>query len=340
MRLRRGLRLTAMLAFTGLFFALVFIHKSQTARVLIIHSYDPDYKWVEMVNEGLARGFTGTQNVLFRNHYMDLKNHSDEDFTRKAATLARKAVDDWSPDVLILIDDPAQDLVGRNLEDGPDIVFAGVNGDPRSYYPQTAPVTGILERKPLDAIKETILTIAPNAPRVRFIGDTSSSITAEIPYYSSIDWSPIQWLDPVQVDTLDQWQAAVTQAGQDADLILVTNYRQIRDGKGGPFVRPANQVMHWTQANAAVPVLGIGASNSEDGAMLTVSVSPYEQGEVAAKLTRDILRGARPGDLPVVTSKQFIVQICAPAMARWSLKLPALYEAMARATDNFFEKGC
>ena len=53
-----------------------------------------------------------------------------------------------------------------------------------------------------------------------------------------------------------------------------------------------------------------------------------------------MLDGAPPASLPVVTSKQFIVQVCTPALARWNLDLPPLYEAFARATDHFYEEGC
>lgn len=343
-----------MLVFVGLFIALVVAQKYQTRRILIVHSNDPEYPWVASVNEGLARGFDGGRNVLFRYHYMDLKNHTEPEFKERAATLALKAVASWSPDVLVLVDDEAQALVGKNVvASGPDapglrVVFSGVNGEPGDYYPPGAEVTGILERKPLPAIRDAALSIiaatakgaAPVRPRVQFIGDHSNSITAEIPTYEGFDWSPAIWLPPVQVDTVEDWQAAVARAGREADLILVTNYRNIRDRAGGAFVRPAAKVMQWTAANATVPVVGMGATNSEDGAMLTVSVSPYEQGEIAAAMALQVLGGTPPSTIPVVASKQFIVQVCTPSLARWDLDLPPLYEAFARATDHYYEEGC
>ncbi len=351
---RRHLRLAVMLVFAGLFFALVVMQKSQTARILIIHSNDPAYPWVASVNEGLKRGFEGRRNVLFRYHYMDLKNHTDAAFKERAATLALNAVDSWAPDVLVLVDDEAQALVGKAVvapgpgAPGVRVVFSGVNGEPADYYPPGAEVTGILERKPLPAIRDAALSIAlesatrpPRArPRVQFIGDHSSSITAEIPTYEGFDWSPAEFLPPVQVDTFADWQAAVERAEREADVILVTNYRNIRDGVDGPFLRPAAQVMQWTAEHATVPVIGMGATNSEDGAMLTVSVSPFEQGEVAAALALQVLDGTPPASLPVVASKQFIVQVCTPSLARWGLTLPPLYEAFARATDHYYEEGC
>ena len=74
--------------------------------------------------------------------------------------------------------------------------------------------------------------------------------------------------------------------------------------------------------------------------MLSVSVSPYEQGEVAARQAIAILGGTTPGDIGVVTSKQFLVHLCQPALIRRGLTVPVFYEAFARATGNFYENGC
>lgn len=352
---KRRIRFMAMLTFVLLFFSLVYLQKSNASRVLVIHSYNTDYAWVEQINEGVARAFEDRPDVLLRNHYMDLKNHTDDAFRRTATSLAHRAVDDWQPDVLLIFDDVAQRLVGEHYahhEEAEDpevaIVFGGVNGEPEAYYGQVANVTGILERKPLAAIKETISALvgaqgagtAATGPRIQYIGDRSASITAELPFYATQDWSPMVWLDPVQVDTFAAWQAAVLRANETADLILLTNYQQVREEAGGRFVRPAAQVMRWTEENASVPVLGVGWSNSQDGAMLTVSVSPFEQGEVAGRLALDILGGARPADLGVVTPKQFMVHMCARSLARRAGELPTFYEAFARATDNFYQDGC
>lgn len=353
---KRRLRLTAMLAFVTLFVALVYAQKSRVARVLVVHSYNTDYAWVEQIDDGIDRVFGARPDVLSLTHYMDLKNHTDEAFRRTAASLAHRVVDEWQPDVLVLIDDVAQTLVGQDYADPQDdhapidIVFGGVNGTPQAYYPDIRNVAGILERKPLAAIKDTLTALirahapgtdlAARAPRIQYIGDRSASITAELPFYETIDWSPLVWRDPVQVDTFEDWKAAVRRAGEEADLILLTNYQQIRDGAGGPFLRPAAQVMQWTERNATVPVLGVGWSNSSDGAALTVSVSPVEQGEVAAGLALSILDGAAPADLGFVAPRQFMVHVCERTMERSGLKLPGFYEAFARATGNYYQDGC
>ena len=357
MIMKKFLAISPKLLFVLLLFSVVYIHKSQFPRVLVIHSYQTDYNWVVSINEGLERVFDDKSELNIRYHYMDLKNHNDEDFKRTATTLAHRVVGEWQPDVLVLFDDLAQSKVGRHYVNGGapgkddiKIVFGGVNDDPQKYYGKGENVTGILERKPLAAIKETLLMIAQaqgfdvkddNAkrPRVVFIGDNSESIDAEIPYYTTIDWTPLQWLEPIQVDTYDDWKQAVHQANREADIILLTNYQQIRD-ETGEYVRPAGNIMRWTEQKSNIPVVGMGWANGKDGAMLAVTVSPYEQGEIVAQRVLDILKGTAPSALRHVSTKQFLVMICKPALERRGLQIPPLYEAFARATNNYYEADC
>ncbi|WP_435312611.1 ABC transporter substrate-binding protein [Primorskyibacter sedentarius] len=352
---RNTLRIALMLVFMALFLALIYVEKTRAKHVLIIHSYNTDYSWVEAINEGIERVLEDQRGVFTRYHYLDLKNHGGEDFRRTATQLAIRVVEETQPDVLVLFDDAAQVLVGQRFYEGDGegtpgikVVYGGVNGDPASYYGDSNNVSGILERKPMAVIRDIALTIlheqvaqgeAPiTDPKIVFIGDTSDSITADLPHYSSIDWAPFEWLEPVQVGTFDDWKEAVQRGGEEADVILVTNYQQIRETPGGPFIRPASQAMKWADANATVPIVGMGWTNSEDGAMLSVSVSPYEQGEVAIREALALLEGAEP--MGAITSKQFLVHICHPALARRGVTVPFIHEAFARATGNYYTEGC
>jgi hypothetical protein len=96
--------------------------------------------------------------------------------------------------------------------------------------------------------------------------------------------------------------------------------------------------MQWAEKNSTVPIVGMGWTNSQDGAMLSVSASPYEQGEVAAREALSVLEGTAP--IGAVTSKQFLVHICEPALQQRGLIVPAIHEAFARATGNYYRDGC
>ena len=92
--------------------------------------------------------------------------------------------------------------------------------------------------------------------------------------------------------------------------------------------------MRWTERNSKIPVVGMGWSNGKDGAMLAVTVSPYEQGEIVAQIVLDIIND-KPPDITPYSAEQFLVMICKPALERRDLAIPPLYEAFARATNNY-----
>jgi ABC-type uncharacterized transport system substrate-binding protein len=96
--------------------------------------------------------------------------------------------------------------------------------------------------------------------------------------------------------------------------------------------------MGWTEAHAPMPVIGINVFNAEDGAMLAVGVSPFEQGEVAAEMALTLLRtGQAASEMPVRTSRQYVIAMRQSALFRRQLEVPRIFEAFARATNNFYE---
>lgn len=91
----------------------VYLHRSATRKVLVIHSYNTDLPWVGDVDQGIARALAGqAAGVQVRRHYMNLLNHPDCHSFHLAAEDARLAIDDWKPDAVVLVDDLAQALVG------------------------------------------------------------------------------------------------------------------------------------------------------------------------------------------------------------------------------------
>lgn len=85
-------------------------------RVLVVHSYNTDLPWVGDIDQGLARAAAvAPRPVQVRQHYMNLLNRPDCHHYRLAAEDARLAVEDWQPDVVVLVDDLAQALVGFAL---------------------------------------------------------------------------------------------------------------------------------------------------------------------------------------------------------------------------------
>lgn len=334
----------------GIFFvtlaAIILQVNSNKKRILVVQSYAGDYVWTREVNVGLERVFGFQQGVDIRFHEMDTKNHSGKDYKRRAGIAARTAIDTIRPDVLIAVDDDAQKYAAKNYVNDPEmkIVFAGINGSPEPYgYLDASNVTGILERKPAVALKEVMIMLSKDLgitgrkPRALFLADESHSTERDGGYLDSIDWGGIEYLGRHAKGTFAEWQDAVKGMKGKADFILVGGYRKLHKSADTKDMVNAKEVMSWTEANSPVPVIGMNIFNSEEGAMLSVGVSPYEQGEVAATMALKLIGGADIKSMPIQTSSQYVIAVRQSALDARKIVMPDIFEAFSRATNNYFE---
>jgi ABC-type uncharacterized transport system substrate-binding protein len=348
---RRSIALVLMSVFFVAMVASIIWVNSKRPRLLVLHSYDTHYVWTREINTGLERVLGKQSWINVRYHYMDTKKKSNKSHLHRAGISAREAIDQIKPDVVIAIDDGAQKLAAMKYVNHPDIniVFAGINGSIRPYgYRGANNVTGILERKPVAAIREVVQFFTSNAPpdtvknpqnpRVIFLADASHSTERDAEYMATHDWKPVDYKGVETAGTFGEWKKAVKGMRGKTDFLLVGGYRKLhRTGPDSKFV-PADEVMSWTEANSPVIVLGINVFNTEDGAMLSVGVSPYEQGEIASQMALKIIKeGVSPKAIPIVTSSQYVISMRRSSLERRKINVPQIFEAFARATNNYYK---
>ena len=312
-------------------------------RVFILHSYSSDFSWDADITVGINRIFSGAPYKI-RKFYMDTKKHPEKDYLVRIGAVARKAIDSWNPDVIIALDDNAQQYVAKYYINKPKIsvVFAGVNKTIEDYgYQNAENVTGVLERLNYNAVKDILLQVMPKDKRkiihISDDSDTSKGIHDEI---ASFNWEPLKFVESIQCKNINDWKKAVKRAEDgNANFILYTHYHTILDESSDNVV-PAKQIMRWTMENTTLPGVSFWGFYVEDGGMMAVALSPYEQGEIAAKMAQDIIELKKsPKDIPVYTSYLFVIYMRESEIKKrmTSLKLPIIYEAFARATNNYYE---
>jgi len=314
--------------------------------ILILQSYDKGYSWVKDTNIGLKRVLDKHRDYSVRWYYMDTKRHPFPEFKINAGKTAQRMIKQTRPDVIIALDDDAQQFVMRNFVNDPNvkIVFSGVNNTPAAYgYDNASNVTGVLERIPLNALKETLQIAARNqnlkSPvRIQFIGDRAETVLLDHDYASKHDWAPLRMLKPKALVTYDEWKQAVLESEGKTDFLITSNYRKIvRSASDSTLVLPS-ELMAWTERHSPVPVIGVNGFVAEDGGMLAIGTSGYEQGEAAAKLAVEIIdHGIAPNKLPFVISHQFVVAMRETAINKRHFDLPKVYEAAARAGGKYYK---
>ncbi|RTL51172.1 MAG: hypothetical protein EKK46_12785 [Rhodocyclaceae bacterium] len=347
--MKRRLSLILGIIFVIAVMAVTVAYNLSKPRILILQSYGPDYAWTRDVDAGIRRvlGAGNGYGYVLRWHYMDTKRHPWPESKQSAGLQARRAIDDWQPNLILAVDDDAQEYAAKYYANQPgiSIVFAGTNGSVTPYgYDGASNVTGILERMPLAALKEALLQggfakgKGKRPLRVIEICDNSETVQRDHEFIAAFDWKPMQYLGARLVSSFPEWQQAVAEAGQQADLILTTNYRKLTRSADRQELVPPQEVVAWTEAHSKLPIVGINGFFVEDGGMLAIATSPFEQGEVAARMARDILeKHTAPASIPIASTRQFIVLMRPDLMARRNVRLPQLYEAFARATNNYFD---
>lgn len=327
----------------------------QKPRILVLHSYDLEYTWVRDINVGINRVLHGKAYNI-RWHYMDTKRNPGNDFRQRAGLLARRIIDDWKPDMIIAVDDDAQKYAAMfyKLDPGEvkpgqrhiQIVFAGLNGTPTPYgYDKAVNATGILERKQWQAVKNLIeQSVRPRVPanrevRIAYVGDTSGSVREDTQFLEAVDWAPFKLWRSKLVTTYDEWKAEVRRANEEADVLITTNYRRIQETADDPkhLVDP-KALVRWTEdATPKIPVIGTNGFYVEDGGMIALATSPFEQGEVAARMAVQILeKKVDPKSIPVQSTQEFIVYMRADRIRSNDFHTPRVYESFARAMNNYF----
>lgn len=342
----RRIRLAIIFVFLLAAAATIVVFNTTKPRLLILHSYDSSYAWTRDVDVGIRRALKERNDYTVRWFYMDTKRHPWKEYKVNEGKAVQKLVESWQPSVVIAVDDDAQEYAMKYFVNRPDvrIVFAGVSDSLAHYgYDAANNVTGILERKPLAALKESLLLVAASQARSRparimFVGDASESVRNDEEEFRKANWAPMEVMESRLANSFDEWKDAIQFANRNKiDFIITANYRKILRNAGGKELVPAREVVAWTEANSSALVVGTNAFFVEDGGTLAIGTSPYEQGQVAVSMVNQLLHAGKAAtDIPVQSTGQFIVAMRESGIRARKLRLPAVYEAAAQSAANYY----
>jgi ABC-type uncharacterized transport system substrate-binding protein len=329
------------------------LFKSTRPRIMIVHSYSPDHPWVHHINQGLMDFVHHWTYYSVSWHYLYADQVSAHEPQHQSHALLTHNFDTIAPDVLLAIDDPAQEWVIQHALHYPhiQIVFAGISVPVAFYgYDKALNVHGIVAFKPLAVVKEMLLTIEKEnsftrpVARLAYLSDPSAAALKELPYIAGFEWQPLHYNATQVAHNYAEWQQWIYQLGQQNDYILVANYRALPRSEQDLSLVTPQEVMRWSELHSPVPVIGLSEFNAKDGAMLALGSSPYEQARVAAHIIQTILT---PDKIPqnnaihisprFFNNSQYIIAMRQTALKRRNIKLPSIYSTFSTATGNYFD---
>jgi hypothetical protein len=336
-------RFAAILVSTFLLSALILVgYQSITRpRVLVLHSYDAKFIWVQGLDASIRKSLKGLQRPLLTHvHYMNLRGAPGRQFEETAAASAKRAIASFQPDVLVVFDDISARLVTPELLNRPDIkiVFAGIDETLEYHgFDKANNVAGVLERIPVSALKDAVTHLGKGrALTVACIGDARDVAVAEAAEIAAFDWKPHKLLSCEQVKSFPEWKSAIDRFNRVADVVFVSGYRGLSREVGSGSTVPPAEVGKWTEENSKALPMASKVTFVADGGAIAITPSPQEHGTLAARLTGRLLNGERADSIPVIMGKDFVVSVSTERLQRRGYDLPPVYEAAARAAGALY----
>jgi hypothetical protein len=342
--LLRGLLVAMFLALSTTFIISQNLHRE---RILIVNGADPASGFTRRVDYGLRRVFRNVENRTIRWDYMGTEAAADLTTEARLGEVERRRVEKFGPTVIIAVGDDALEYVGKVYADRPgvSVVFTAISGNLAQYgFTGTSNVTGITMSTPYAAARDTL--IAANGSRRTHPIQRIFHLTVDRGSYERweqgiqrFDWAPLQLVGSRTVATFDDWKAAVVRADSVSDAIVTGLHEGLRRSKADPSLASAHEIVQWTETHSSIPVLGLDASFAENGGLVAVGPSPYEEGQVAAEFALAILNRHVPAASLGTRrrSEQYVVALRRRAMKKRHFELPEVYWALAQASDQSYE---
>jgi hypothetical protein len=233
------------------------------SRILVLHSGQRSSGWNLRIDEGIRAALDRNRRpVTVHWYYLGLERSPLKTGWQDAATQARRAIEQLRPHVLLAMDDEAQAYVARHYavpagsaqaaEPRTRIVYVAIVSQPASYgYDTAANVSGVLERLPLAAMRETLLTLRNGQPaRLAVIGSADPTGFAEMHQVQAFDWSPHRLVAAQVLADFAAWQQTIPRLDSLADVLIVLSFGGLPQGGGVSRPTTVEEVASWIETHA------------------------------------------------------------------------------------------
>ncbi len=307
---------------------------AQGKRILVIESYNKEYLWDAEYKKGLELSISKNNQLVY--FEMDTKRLPKSEH-QKSADLAYRKYQEIKPDLVILGDDAALQLVGPKLaSEKIPVVFLGINNNPRDYFKRMPDnMTGVLERPLLKRSIKYLSEIIPRIKRVLILFDTNlTAVVTKKEIFNNLSHMKIDDIevDLVMVDTYNNWKKFVNDSKGKYQLIITGLYQTIIDEKG-KNVNP-EEVIEWTANNSPNPIFGfwdfsIGKGKAIGGYVLAGRTFGIKAGNIVNK----VLKGEKPKNIVPVYEDEGVFLFNKSQLEKWNLKLPENIAKLTKYID-------
>jgi putative ABC transport system substrate-binding protein len=234
-----------------------------------------------------------------------------------SALIAYKLVG-MNPDLILSISTPStQPLV--HATDSIPILFAAVT-DPvgaglvSSLDGGGKNVTGTSDVTPVDRQFDLIREIVPGAKKIGIIYNAgeANSVTYMTWARKEADRLGMKIVEATVTGSSDVMAAAESLVGR-VDVIHIPTDNTVTSA--------FESVTKVCEENK-IPLFASSVLSVERGAMAAIAIDPYRLGRQTGAMAVEILKGKKPGDMPVEFQKKLLLYVSLPAARKYGIKIP------------------
>ncbi len=327
------------------------------ARVMIVHSYERDHICGAPQAHGIVSalqeaGWIEGKNLQIKSYYMDTKKtHTSPEAIRRQASIVLKQVDEFSPDVVVVLDDNAIREVMLPLVDRKNlsIVFSGMNGQPEAYNEKQnfmitkqrpgSNVTGVYEKlwvsKSLVVMNAALQNIEKTKKVVGItdFSPTGNAISRQFELELAREDLPVIW-ELRRVKNFSEYTQLIEELNDDDEVLAI--YPAALTLKTSTNTQiTAKEIFAWTTQYSKKPEMALNYFFAKIGLFGGAAVDFGAMGYLAGKKAARILHGTKAGELPIEDAKEYAIVFNTNRAGSLNIKIP---DALLTAADHVYVK--
>lgn len=330
---------------------------ADSARVMIIHSYERDHvcgapQAAGVVSALKQAGWVDGKNLQIRSYYMDTKKtNTTPDAIRRQADIALQQVDEFKPELVVVLDDNAIREVMLPLVDRPDtsVVFSGMNGQPEAYNEKKSfmlnkqrpgsNVTGVYEKLWVSKSLVVMNAALQNYDKSNLVvgitdySPTGNAITRQFELELAREELPVTW-QLRRVKDFNEYQELIRELNANDDVVAIYPAAlSLQTDNGDTFT--AKNIFRWTTANSEKPEMALNYYFAKIGLFGGAAVDFGAMGYLAGEKAAQILHGKKAGELPIEDAKNYAIVFNTHRANALGIDIP---DALLTAADHVYSK--
>ncbi len=266
-------------------------------KIIYINSYHEGFPPSDQITRGVMEHLP-SDTFEVHSYFMDTKRNTSELYIRKRVDELHDSIRIIQPDAIIVSDDNAMKylVVPHLQETSIPIVFCGVNWSVDQYDIPEHNITGIIEILPIAELVRTIRPYYPGMSKLLVLNENTTTSRKTQPILDTLLRNLGIEVTQELVDDFAQWKTAFVRGNATHDVI----YLQTRGAVSGWDAEEAKQ--HIEQ-NIRIPVVTC-EEFMMPYAVFGLTQLSEEQGIQAALMTKRILAGTSPADIPITSNNR------------------------------------